>query len=109
MKTILTVDGFDIQFEALEEHMPVEDMLSFEECGCDHSSTIRAVQNGKYEYFVAHVTASKNGIQLAEDYLGGCIYETEETFYTAKGDYFSDMTATVVAEAKENIKNLCEA
>jgi len=109
MKTILTVDGFDIQFEALEEHMPVEDMLSFEECGCDHSSTIRAVNNDEYEYFMARVVATKNGIELAEDILGGCIYVTEETFYTEKNGYFEDMIKTVVAEAKENIKNLCEA
>ena len=109
MKTITTVDGFDIQFEALTEETPVEDMLSFEECGCDHSSTIRAVNNGEYEYFVAHVVASKNGIELAEDYLGGCIYKTEEEFYNEENGYFVDMTRTVVAEAKEAIKSLCEA
>jgi hypothetical protein len=107
MKTILTVDGFDIQFEALTEETPVESMLSFEKCGCDHSSTIRAVNNGEYEYFMARVVAVKNGIELAEDILGGCIYETEEEFYNDKSGYFADMTSTVVAEAKETIKQLC--
>jgi len=109
MKTILTVEGFEIKFEALEEYTPIEDMLSFEECGCDHSSTIRDVKNGKCEYFAARVTASKNGIELSEDYLGGCIYETHEDFYNEKNGYFADMTSTVVEEAKETIKTLCPA
>ena len=107
MNTITTIDGFDIQFEALQEDMAVEDMLSFEETGCDHSSTIKAVNNGKYEYFMAHVVASKNGIELAEDFLGGCIYSTEEEFYNEKNGYFADMAQTVVTEAKETVKALC--
>jgi len=107
MKTIITVEGFEIKFEALEEDIAIERLLSFEDTGCDHSSTIRAVNNGKYEYFVAHVVAVKNGIELADDYLGGCIYKTHEEFYNDKNGYFADMTSTVVAEAKETIEHLC--
>ena len=107
MKTIITVEGFEIKFEALEEDIAIERMLSFEECGCDHSSTIKAVNNGEYEYFAARVVAVKNGIELADDYLGGCIYETHEEFYNEKNGYFADMTKTVITEAKETIKHLC--
>lgn len=107
MRTITTIDGFEIKFAALEEHTPIEEALSFEECGIDHSQTIRDVNNGMYEYFVAHVVAVKNGIELAEDYLGSCIYKTEDEFTNEENGYFADMAKTVVAEAKETVKNLC--
>ena len=109
MSKLFTRDGFDIHFEAIEEDMAVEDMLSVAETGCDHSDTIRKVNNGDYEYFCAVVSAHKNGIPLAIDHLGGCIYDTEEAFYTEKNGYFDDMVSTVIAEAKETIQELCEA
>ena len=109
MKHILTKEGFDIHFEELNEDMSVEDLLSFEETGCDHSSTIKKVNNGTYAYFTARVIAFKNGVELADDYLGGCIYKDTEEFTSAKGDYFDDMVNTVITEAKEKIKLLCEA
>jgi hypothetical protein len=109
MKHIKQQDGFNIYFEELPEDMAVEDLLSFEETGVDHSSTIKKVNNGTYAYFTAHVVAEKNGVKLADDYLGGCIYKDTDEFINAKGDYFDDMVATVVADAQKKIKQLCEA
>ena len=107
MKKLFTKEGFEIWFEALEEHQAIED-LGFGTYGVD-SRTIKAVNAGDYAYFTAHVIAKKNGIALADDYLGSCIYDTEEEFTEAKGDYFEQMVDTVIAEAKANIKSLCEA
>ena len=70
---------------------------------------LKKVNDGTYAYFQAHVVAKKNGVELAEDYLGGCIYESVEAFTSAKNDYFDGMVLTVIKEAKEKIKSLCEA
>lgn len=109
MEYLFTKDGFDIYFEELNEYMAVEDVLSFKETGIDHSATIKKVNDGTYAYFTARVIAYKNGVELADDYLCGCIYDSVEQFTSSKGDYFDDMVSTVISEAKEKIKSLCEA
>ena len=109
MKHIKTVDGIEIHFEATPEYESIEDALSFASTGVDHSETIEAVNDGTFAHFIARVVAVKNGIELAEDTLGSCIYEDEDDFTTEVNGYFADMTSTVVAEAKEKIKELCEA
>ena len=39
------------------------------------------------EIFCAKVTAEKLGIELGCDYLGGCVYESQEDFYTKYKDW----------------------
>ena len=52
-------------------------------------------------WFVAKVTAWKDGIEFAAEYLGGCCYETVEEFYTKyKDDALADMVREVIVEAK---------
>jgi hypothetical protein len=58
--------------------------------------------------FVAKVTAKFEGIELATDYLGGCIYESFEEFINQKDDYFDQMVNQVVKDGKEELKRLKE-
>ena len=104
MKKVLSRDGFDIYFEALEENIRIDedfmDASMIEE-------TIADLESGETVMFCAKVTAFKNGIELASDYLGACIYECEEDFYIKYKDcYFADMVNTVISEAKEDIASL---
>ena len=100
-KLIKTVDGFNIFFEALEEHLGVEDMFSEPE---DIKEINEKLNNYEFTMFCAKVTAEKEGIELGSDYLGACIYESEEDFYIKyKDDYFADMVNTVVKEAKKEL------
>ena len=101
MKTLVeTTEGFDIYFEALNEDLPLND--TFDDCGTD-----LGIYNGVYVYFCARVAAYKNGIELANEYLGACLYENEEDFYIRyHDDYFIDMRDQVIADSKQIIKEL---
>jgi hypothetical protein len=97
------VDGFDINFYELEEDISPADVFDAD----DINEINEKIENGEYVWFCAKVTASKNGIELADDYLGGCCYNSAEEFCTTyKEDYYRDMVETVIKEAKENIKKL---
>jgi hypothetical protein len=102
MKTlVLKKDGFEIYFEALEEFIQLAELLPEE-----NEESLEGISNSN-EIFCAKVSAHKCGIELASDYLGGCIYETAEDFYTKhKDDYFEDMVCSVVSDAKKEIKVL---
>lgn len=92
-------DGFDIRFAVFPELTHPND------CFDDDGDTARAIDAGEYEWFVAMVTASKNGIELAADYLGACCYAAFDDFMADSG-YFDDMVATVIDEAKSAIASL---
>lgn len=101
MKTLVkNVKGINIFFEALpeelslSEHLPEETPESIEKIAA------------KNEIFCAKVTAWAAGIELASDYLGGCIYPSHEDFYKAEGDYFDDMVANVIEKAKEELPKI---
>jgi len=105
MKKICSINGIDIYFEALEEDVNIDEVLSFEHTGIDHSKTISDVKNGKLEYFCAKVIGEKNGIQLAEEYLDCCVYESQEDFI--KSETFIDLKNTVANQSNNNIEKLC--
>ena len=64
------------------------------------------IDNGDLDWFCVEVTATKLGIELASEYLGGCCYETPQAFVTA-GDYYADMCASVITEARATVAKLC--
>lgn len=99
-----TIDGFTIRFYPLDEDTHPRD--SFDDYYCDIDDICDKIHRGLYEWFCAKVTASKAGIQLAEDYLGCCLYESFSEFIN--DPYFSDMKDTVIAEAKQKICELAE-
>lgn len=73
----------------------------------DNGETAAAIRAGEYEWFIARVTASRNGIVLADDYLGGCCYETYQDF-VRPDEYYADMRRFVIAEAREILEKLTE-
>ena len=105
MKNVENSNGIDIYFEAIDEDISIDEALSFELTGIDHSETIKDVKNGNLEYFCAKVVGAKNGIHLAEQFLGCCVYESEEDFL--KSETFIDLKNSVVEQSSTNIKKLC--
>lgn len=110
MKTCLhheIVDGFNIHFYTMPEDMsPIGNFASGDEAA--DQEIIDKINDGTYTWFIAQVTASKEGIELGCDYLGGCCYNSEEEFYTKyKNDYYADMVKTAISEAKAKLAKLC--
>lgn len=97
--------GFTIKFYSEFEHTHPRD--SFDDTEWDIDELCQKIDAGHYVWFTAKVTASKNGIELASDYLGCCLYESVMEFVT-DNDYYSDMKQTVVNEAHGVIKLLTE-
>lgn len=101
------IDGFTIKTFAQAEDMAVRGNCIAS--GDDKYDTrvenriIKRLDNGDLSaWFCARVVAYKAGVELAEDYLGGCSYKSFKDFLKA-GDYHSDMIATVIDRAKETI------
>ena len=75
----------------------------------DRQELIDKIESGSLLWFIAKVTASKNGVELAQDYLGGCCYESIDEFGSEPDFYYSGMRETVVEEAKKTIAKLVAA
>ena len=103
-KYIKTVEGFDIWFTPLVEYILL-DVEDYDKSYFD--GMCKDIDSGKLEYFCAYVEAKVNGITLGDEYLGACIYESFEDFYTKyESDYFSDMVKEAIEEAKETLKGI---
>ena len=97
------IDGFVIELSVTPEtDTPDWDFVSEE----DRQDTLDRINNGYLLWFVAKVTASKLGIVLGTEYLGGCCYERISEFLN--DPYFVDMVDQAIAEAKNNIQLLVE-
>ena len=70
----------------------------------DGGETVRMIREGRLEWFVAKVAASKQGIELSADYLGGCAYEKAIDFVGP--GYYEDMTKAVIAHARKTLLGL---
>lgn len=96
-------EGFDICLYADEEDLHPSNMFEEEE----DKELLEKIYSGEYSYFCARVTAYKNGIRLADEYLGCCCYANREDFMT-EGGYYEDMRDAVVNQAQSTIRLLCE-
>ena len=96
-------DGFELKLYFLEECIPLLDTFDYDD-KAQEQELIDNVESGEWLYFCAKVTACKEGVELASDYLGACVYEGE-TDFKASG-YYEDMCNIAISEAKEVIKNL---
>lgn len=94
-------NGFKIDFYAVEDFQDVRGQFEDE----DADEIIAQLEAGDLVQFTAKVTASKNGIELASEYLGACLYKDEKDFVN-KDCYYGDMVQTVIAEAKQAIIDL---
>jgi hypothetical protein len=83
---------------------PDDDLdLSWDEDG----STARGLESGQYVAFVARVQVvhKPTDTVMGADYLGGCVYESPETFIRGSM-YFRDMVSEACQAARENAKRL---
>jgi len=94
-------EGFDINFYAGEEDCHPRDLFMPE----DVDQIINDINDGHLVWFVAKITASKNGIELASDSLGGCCYHSYMDFVD-HNYYYAGMVNTVINEARQTIKEL---
>ena len=100
-----TVDGFDIVLHTTGETEPPDWDFESEE---DRAETMRKIDDGTWDYFIARVTASKHGIVLGTDYLGGCCYDSVSQF-VEDGDYYKGMVQEAIEEARETLEKLKES
>jgi len=98
-----TRNGFDIVFSVASEDMHLSD--SFDPDCFDIPQLCEDIERGRYCWFVARVQAFRAGVELAVDYLGGCLYDSPAEFVKA-GDYYADMVGTVTGEAQTKIEKL---
>lgn len=71
----------------------------------DDEEVIEGINEGLYLWFQVMVTASKADVELGREYLGGCCYEDAMDFIR-DGDYWEDMVAGAIAEARNVIEEL---
>ena len=110
---------FRVIVDAIEDDAPD---LSFDEDG----SVRRGIDDGTFTLFTARARVIHDDLgEVASDYLGGCIYETLQTFQDhrrcraatralrARGDstavcgsYFADMVRTVCTDARKRLRTL---
>lgn len=95
-----TREGFDIRYYAAAEDEQPEGHFD------DGGETARLIREGRYDWFVAKVTASKAGVELADDHLGGCCYETAGDFVGP--GYYEDMVGIVIERARAKLGELVE-
>lgn len=96
--------GFEIALSIAPEDMAPDWDFESEE---DREDTLRKIDNGTLLWFVARVTASRKGVALGTDYLGGCCYGSVQEFL--QDGYYTDMIDAAVKEARETISELCAA
>lgn len=92
-------DGFTIKLYLEEEYEQPDWDFESEE---DRADVLRRIESGDLLWFCAKVSASKSGIELGTDYLGGCCYESVEQFIALDG-YYPDMVNQALAEARANL------
>jgi len=98
-------EGFDIRLTwdyedlSIESHFPDDTPEQIAEIN-------RKLDNHDYIWFIAIVSAYKNGIRLATEYLGGNLYDSMKQDDFIKNGYYQDMKLTVIKEAREVIKQL---
>lgn len=104
------VEGFTVQTYACEEEIPVRgNVIASGDDAADRAAEDEVLrkleQDGLQHWFMAKVVVSKCGVELAEEYLGCCSYDSFADFLTENG-YHSDMVATAMEAARLKIKEL---
>ena len=96
--------NFTVSVDAMEEHHPD---FSFDDTG----ETQEMIERGDWLCFAVKATLSFRGMEIAEDYLGQCIYENMKDFRDnlgmkrreGVGSYFSDMIHNVIQEGRNTL------
>ena len=99
--------NFTVTVDAMEEDYPD---FSFDETG----ETQKMIERGDWLCFMVKATLSFRGMEIAEDYLGQCIYENIRDFrdnigirkHKNVGSYFSDMVSNVISEGRKTLSEI---
>jgi hypothetical protein len=104
-ETIHTEDtrGFHVIFSVTLEDFHPRDCFDYTEE--EMKDLCDKIDRGVYSWFCARVEVYQQGILLASDYLGGCLYDTPMQF-VKESEYYDDMVNNAIAEAKQNIEKL---
>ena len=98
-------DGFDLRFEFYPENMHPAD--SFDDTVCDLKEIMYKIETGQWTWFWVKCVASINGVDLGDDSLGGCLYDSYEQFVDENG-YSEDMIELALKEARQNTSAIIE-
>jgi len=108
LETIYTfrTRDFCVKVEAVPEYDPD---LSFDESG----ETAEMIERGDWLCFAVRASLSFRDSDIAEDFLGNCIYENFHDFRDnigskrgGYGSYFSDMIRQVIKEGREHLQSI---
>ena len=94
-------DGFTISTYAETEYTSPHAVFEADEA----DDICRRIDDGELEWFMVHVQATKCGITLADEYLGGCCYKDYADFIS-EGGYYSDLVEQALDTAKVEIAEL---
>lgn len=97
--------GFDIAFEFYPEELDPRD--SFDDEVTDMKELWYKIETGQWQWFRVRCVASVNGINLGDDHLGGCLYDSYEQFVDAN-DYAQDMIDQAVKEARNSVDRIIQ-
>ena len=103
------VDGFTVKWFRCEEDATPGESFNYDDE--QMAELYRDIDAGQLEWFAVRVSAYKAGVELADDYLGGCCYESFAAFLAESENgcegYATDMRANVIRDAKAKIAELC--
>lgn len=103
-------EGFTVRFYAQPEEDDPSGCFASGDDEAD-AETLHRIENGTYLWFMVECVASKEGVDLGHDYLGGCCYESCAEFLGRPGfgleGYAFDMRLEAVEQAKATLAKLC--
>jgi hypothetical protein len=94
-------DGFKVELAIAPEDKPLTGDFESE---AHRQETVDRIDNGDLLWFVARVTASRQGVVLGTDYLGGCCYDNVQEFL--RDAYYEGMVEEALGDARRMIEKL---
>lgn len=102
MIPVTTVAEYIVTFEALPEEDDMRDYY-VNHCGWSEEEVAR-LEEQSLAWFCARVRLWKDGVSVAEYYLGCCHYASEQDFYTKyRAKYFADMVSDCLLDLDETL------
>ena len=95
-------DGYDIIVDKTYEDIDPWDLLS--DCFDSKHQLYNDIDSGKYEWFMLRVRVLVEGLELASEYLGGCLYKDAREVLT--DGVAKDIIDTALDNAKTQVYRL---
>ena len=95
-------DGYDIIVDRTYEDMHPSE--SFDNECFDLKQLCEDIDSGKYEWFMLRVRVLVEGLELASEYLGACLYENPKDVLT--DGTAEDLIDTALEQAKTQVYRL---